>query len=222
MANNLTPTGRVSKAKGRGELLMGSGGELPAAFRGRKVNMTMDEFVNHIRLLPGMADKAFVKYVVALSKRALVIFDHSFKEHRFYSANGKPWKPITDTTWKLRQYHAKKYGKKLSPREHKLEEFGYLRGSIEIDKSTLSSGGGLYRRKVWTNPEKFRSPVHNGFVYAGVHNDPNRSDTYGTRFGRKRAIKRQFMGHSTYMDDFMTRYASRYLFDEIFNRASEI
>ena len=221
MADNLTPTGRVSKAQTRSELLFGKGrSTLPPAFRGRKINLTMEEFVNMIRLLPSVADKAFLQYTVALSQRALVIFSHSFESRRFYSSNGKPWKPITDTTWKMRQYHSKKFVRKCASRDQILRDFGVLTNSLEI-KGTPMGGVGIYRRTVWTNPEKFNSPIHHGFVYAGVHNNPGRGDTYGTKFGRKRAVRRQFMGHSTYMDSFITRYSDRYLFSEIFNKPSK-
>ena len=172
------------------------------------------------RLLPSIADKAFIQYTIALSQRALVIFSHSFERKRFYSANGKPWKPITDTTWKMRQYHSKKFGIKCASREQILREFGFLKNSLEIKKMPMGSIG-IYRRTVWTNPERFKSRVHRGFIYAGVHNNPDRGDTYGTKFGRKRAVQRQFMGHSTYMDSFIARYSDHYLFSEIFNKPNK-
>ena len=64
----------------------------------------------------------------------------------------------------------------------------------------------------------FTSGVRANASYAGFHNDPRPGETYGTHYGAKPVTRRQFMGHSTLIDDFIMTYEQAYLFDTVFRK----
>ena len=98
-----------------------------------------------------------------------------------------------------------------------LMEYGDMFKSIQIHSLKTS---GMRGYGVYTNPEAYTHGKRKGFVYAGIHNNPSRSDTYGDGFHGaitpKRVIKRQFMGHSSYIEDFIRSNIGRYMFYEVF------
>lgn len=217
MADKLTPTGRISKALTRAEMYLGKGASIPRGSRRRVVEITYDQMLRQMTLIPSLLDKSVCNYAIALRQNALRIFGESFKSKRFYSANSKPWKPITEGTWRLRLYHQDKYDRQsVGARDEILREFGYLKGSIRVRDEKNVMNIGLTKYTIWTDPESFKSPVHKGFVYAGIHNNPGMGDTYGRRFGAKKVVRRQFMGHSSYQANFIRLYQNNYLFHSIF------
>lgn len=138
------------------------------------------------------------KYVLVL--RAQKIFQESFELKRFNSDGTAKWRANTRNTYlkRVRKYTWPGAGKLM-------QEYGDLQKSI-IVKEKGANG----------NPVVTTAPIHGGKIFAGVHNNPSPGMTYGNIFGRKPVTQRQFMGHSTKIDEFMLRYQQRYLFDMVF------
>lgn len=138
------------------------------------------------------------KYVLAL--RAQKIFQDSFRLKRFNSEGTSKWKKNTRFTYLKRvRNHTWPGAGGL------MQEDGYLQKSI-IVKEKGPNG----------NPIVTTAPTHGGKIFAGVHNNPTPGMTYGNMYGRKPVTQRQFIGHSTKIDEFMSWYQQRYLFDMVF------
>ena len=209
-------------AKDRAGYLLGKGSTLPDGFRAKNVELTWKEFQAQIQHIPQMLDVAVLNYTVAVAKRALVVFQHSFKEKRFYSGDGETWPALSDFTIKKRVRRGTWPG-----RCGMMQEYGVLADSLKLKSESGINYSNrptstLFQESVWTHPNQFGlSKYHKGFCYAGIHNNPE-GHTYGNGFGGKitpRPVKkRQFMGFSTYIDQFEEQYIDRYLFHQIFNR----
>ena len=205
--------------KTKAEYLLGRGSSMPQSMRGKRADLTWKEFQAQIMRLPYMLDLAALNFTVDVAKRALVVFKRSFKEKRFYSSDGASWKPLSKFTIGKRMKRGTWPGK-----GGVLREYGVLYDSIERygEYNPVKLAGHQFHDKVWTNPLRFNgSKYHKGFVYAGVHNNPN-GDTYGNGFGGKitsrPAVQRQFIGFSTYIDNFENEHIDKYLFHQIFNK----
>lgn len=137
------------------------------------------------------------KHVLAL--RALKIFQESFELKRFNSDGEPRWRPNTRNTY-LKRVH-----KGTWPGAGRLMmESGALQKSLHVVKR------GIDDYAVTTGP------AANGRIYAGVHNNPKSGMTYGRIFGAQPVTQRQFMGHSTKIEEFMATYEKKYLFDMVF------
>lgn len=126
--------------------------------------------------------------LVELGKEAVDIFQGSFDKKGFNS-NGEPhWTPWLGA--------------------HKstslLEETGALRNSIKV-KSIKNN-----KLTVFTDPRAFRTKPkrHKNFCYAAVHNDLGDESIPTPKKGPK--VRRQFMGHSSYMDDKFKEVAPKF------------
>lgn len=185
---------------------------IPSAIRKRSLKMTPEQFMQHARELPMLLDVKVFDFTVAMAHKAQDTFRRSFGNQGFYSAGAPRWQPLTAYTMRKRAWHGTLKSNPI------LREYGVLRDSIKVKESkSLESMGHVITQTVWTDPLVFsRSRYHRGFVYAGVHNNPSIGDTYGKWFGGKQAKQRQFMGHSTYVDDWQEKYVRNYLFDSIF------
>lgn len=185
--------------------------------------ITPDQMMAQIRLLPCKVDRVALDFSTDVAKRAQKVFRNSFRYHRFYSGDASPWKPLSEATIAKRRRKCTLHGGILN-------EYGTLKGSIEF-----ATGNGfqttinhISRQRIFTNPSKFNVSTnpHRGFCYAGVHNNPGPNETYGNGFGgRKRVVKvvqRQFMGYSTYIDNYVEENMNKYLFDALFGNASSI
>lgn len=199
----------------------GTTSKLPGGLRGKKADMSWKEFQAQIMRLPYMLDVAALNFTVDIAKRALVVFQHSFKEKRFYSGDGKTWPALSDFTIKKRMRKGTWPG-----HGGMLQEYGTLYDSLRREGNFNPAYNRVvahrFRDKVWTYPGRFKSSKdHPGFVYAGIHNNPDGA-TYGNGFGGRipprPAKQRQFMGFSTYIDNFEEKFIDRYLFHQVFNR----
>lgn len=209
-------------AKDRAGYLMGKGSSLPGGLRSKNVELTWQEFQAQIQYLPKMFDIAVLNFTVAVAKRALVVFQHSFKEKRFYSGDGESWPELSSFTIRKRLRRGTWPG-----HGGMMQEYGKLYNSIqrlnEITGKSVMIGDGIYHETVHTNENMFPPRGRGGqkFCYAGIHNNPE-GHTYGDGFGGQitpRPVKkRQFMGFSTYIDQFEEQYIDRYLFHQIFNK----
>lgn len=134
-------------------------------------------------------------YRFVLAQRALKIFQNSFTVKRFYSLGTTRWTANARSTVRKR----KRMG--YWPATNKLLQMtNYMYKSLEYvpDMAPFTSG------------------VKATADYSGFHNDPRPGDTYGR--SSKRIIRRQFMGHSTSLDEFIASYEKSYLFDTVFRQ----
>lgn len=162
-------------------------------------------------------------YRIVLAQRALMVFRGSFEQKRFNSSGSPKWHTISRWTMHKRMYAGAwpirgKNGKYIRPPKK----------SKYSGKSTWKGAGGLleeHNRYMQMNTNVKFGPNTSGVKalsdYSGYHNDPKSSDTHGDGWGGvfhplKNIRRRQFMGHSTLMDDFINKYEKRYLFDTIF------
>lgn len=146
---------------------------------------------------------AFEHWRIVLAKRALKIFQDSFEMKKFNSAGEVRWK--ANTSWTVK----KRKRRKTWPGANKLmQEYNNLYKSLK-DIPTV---------------KRFTSGVKATSKYAGYHNDPRPGDTYGDGFGGKFSppksiVRRQFMGHSTLIDEFINQYEKNYLYYTIFRES---
>ncbi len=148
-------------------------------------------------------------FVVVLTLRAQKIFQDSFKYRKFYSADGKAWPQLQDSTIRRRVKRGTWPGA-----GGMLREYGDMYESIQRKEYKAS---GLFGRTVFTDSSYYKS--HNDkrgrFCYAGIHNEP--AIGRGAVKKRNGMPQRQFIGHSTYLLDFAIKQADRYFFYDIFD-----
>lgn len=143
-------------------------------------------------------------YRFVLTQRAYKIFQDSFELKKFNSAGEVRW--TANTKWTVK----KRKKRKTWPGANRLmQEYNNLYKSMKYVASVNS----------------FTSGVKVDASYAGFHNDPRPGETYGNGFGGifsppKRVTRRQFLGHSTLIDDFVAAYEQVYLFDTVFRKPS--
>ena len=177
--------------------------DIPAAIRQQIVEVNMDQLIQVVSNVPHSLEFQLHNFAVDVSIRALVVFKRSFTERKFYSADGAVWPALTPFTIKTRERRG------TWPGDGILREYGNLYSSLS--RRSISKTNGVMEQ-VYTDPKQFPK----GRAYGGVHNDPRPSDTYGTIFGAKPVKRRQFMGFSTYIDNFEEQYIDRYLFHAVF------
>lgn len=147
---------------------------------------------------------------IVAGRRAKKVFQNSFKYQQFYSNNSRRWVSLAPYTLKKRARRGT--GNKI------LKEYGDLYNSLKICKNTNP-----YTTEVFTNVVHSNISHHKKYniCYAGYHNEGK--GTYGSGWNGhkpKPYIKRQFMGHSSYLDpftdNFMRKMMKLYLFDSVF------
>lgn len=164
------------------------------------VKLNSKEFPIHLIMVSHQIGIAMEHWRLAIANRALAVFQESFKLKKFNSADGKKWKKNTRWTWRKRLRK------------------GTWPGAGRLMQETNK----LYKSLHVVNGEPFVG-VKASCRYAGIHNNPRPGETYGNGFGGKYfppkpVTRRQFMGHSTKIDEFILMYESRYLFDSVFRR----
>ena len=147
---------------------------------------------------------------VVVGRRAMKVFQNSFKYQQFYSNRSRRWTPLSPYTLKKRA--------KRGTGSRILKEYGDLYNSIKLDESA-----GMGRTRVYTDIVPANAGHHkkHSICYAGYHNEGK--GIYGSAWNGhkpKPYIKRQFMGHSSYLnpftDSFMRKMMKLYLFDSVF------
>lgn len=147
---------------------------------------------------------------VVVGRRAMKVFQNSFKYQQFYSNRSRRWTPLSSYTLKKRARRGT--GSRI------LKEYGDLYNSIKLDESA-----GVGRTRVYTDIVPANAGHHkkHSICYAGYHNEGK--GTYGSAWNGhkpKPYVKRQFMGHSSYLnpftDSFMRKMMKLYLFDSVF------
>lgn len=147
---------------------------------------------------------------IVVGRRALKVFQTSFRERKFHSAGSSPWAPLSAFTLKKRLKRGT--GNKI------LREYGDLYNSIKIDEGADPITTRVYTDVVHENVSHHK---RHSICYAGYHNEGR--GTYGNGWGKRRPkayIRRQFMGHSSYLNPFTDRFLRKmmkiYLFDAVF------
>ena len=129
---------------------------------------------------------------VVVGRRAMKVFQNSFKYQQFYSNRSRRWTPLSSYTLKKRARRGT--GSRI------LKEYGDLYNSIKLDESA-----GVGRTRVYTDIVPANAGHHkkHSICYAGYHNEGK--GTYGSAWNGhkpKPYVKRQFMGHSSYLNPF--------------------
>jgi hypothetical protein len=176
-------------------------------FRSGMTVLTHKQWKNQIKLLPERIASRADSFISVMSYRAQTIFQNSFKQQRFYSSDGGIWKRLSPVTIAKRTKNGTWPGSILN-------ETGDLLRSIKVSEPMQE--GFIRNAKVYTDPKAFRSHKDGRmyFCYAGLHNNPSQTDTYGRI--RTHIVQRQFMGHSTYYVEFENKIIDKYLFYDIF------
>lgn len=164
----------------------------------------INDLILHIKVAAHQMPIAFEHWRIVLAKRALHIFQQSFEMKRFNSKGAVHWKSISRWT-----VHKRKRRGTWPGANKLLQEYNNLYNSLKEVPSI----------------NRFTSGVKATSGHAGYHNDPRPGDTYGDGFGGrfsppKPIVRRQFMGHSTLIDDFISVYENKYMFYTIFRAAS--
>lgn len=158
----------------------------------------INQLYQHFVIVAHQIPIASEHWRMVLAHRALAVFKESFTLKRFNSDGTRKWKLNTKWTRQKRKW------KGTWPGAGKLmQETNALFNSLHVVDSALTSFVVASAR------------------YAGIHNCPEPGMTYGNGFGGrysppKPVTQRQFMGHSTKIDEFIAIYERRYLFDTIF------
>lgn len=166
-----------------------------AAFKGAGVmTLSPNELNQHFSMIAHLLPVVTERWKMVLIKRAEAVFRESFTLKRFNSAGTKKWQ--ANTTWTVHK------------RQHKGTWPGF--GGLLQEYGTMSE-------KSWKITSQGTSvTLTNTAGYAGIHNNPRIGiDYYGIT---KVPVKytRQFMGHSTEIDEFIVEYERRYMFDTLF------
>lgn len=147
---------------------------------------------------------------VMVGRRAIKVFQNSFRYQQFYHNRSQKWTPLSPATLKKRA--------KRGTGNRILKEYGDLHDSIKIEEKI-----GSFKTRVYTDivPANAGKHKRQSICYAGYHNEGH--GTYGApKNGHtpKAYIKRKFMGHSSYLnpftDSFMRKMMKMYLFDSVF------
>lgn len=176
---------------------------IPAPIRQRNAKVTLDQLVKVVADAPYNLQLQLHNFAVDVSIRALTVFRRSFTERRFYSSGGESWPSLTEATIRKRERRG------TWPGDGILREYGNLYRSLTRKSMKYAKG---IMETVYTDPKAFPR----GKAYARIHNDPMAGDTYGTIFGARPVKRRQFLGFSTYIDNFEEKYIDRYLFHAVF------
>lgn len=147
---------------------------------------------------------------VMVGRRAIKVFQNSFKYQQFYHNKSQKWPALSEATLKKRA--------KRGTGSRILKEYGDLYNSIKLEENA-----GPFKTRVYTDivPANTGHHKRQSICYAGYHNEGH--GTYGApKNGHtpKAYIKRKFMGHSSYLnpftDSFIRKMMKLYLFDSVF------
>ena len=191
--------GKVQKTKGKWGPMFNKGVANKA-----KV-FTHKEWMWHLGAAVRQLAVQAANFRVFVGERAKKIFEDSFRYQKFHSKDSAKWTPLSAAT--LNKRRKRGTGNKI------LREYGDLRQSMKIDNGENFGKTRVYTEIVQANTGKKK---HHSICYAGYHNEGE--GTYGKN--GKPYIKRQFMGHSTYLDpfvDYKIRAGLRkFMFDLVF------
>lgn len=211
--------GRVSYINSKGSVSKSSssdrwGADTNQGKRGAGSSATIlngtKQWIRQIQIIQYALRVQAENFRVVVGRRAMKVFQNSFKYQQFYSNRSRRWTPLSSYTLKKRARRGT--GSRI------LKEYGDLYNSIKLDESA-----GVGRTRVYTDIVPANAGHHkkHSICYAGYHNEGK--GTYGSAWNGhkpKPYVKRQFMGHSSYLnpftDSFMRKMMKLYLFDSVF------
>lgn len=142
---------------------------------------------------------------IMLGHRAQKVFQESFTKQKLNTRGSEKWQALSEYTIKKR--------KRRGTDGKILKEYGDLHDSIKVEENV-----GPKTTRVYTDvvPINENHKKYHSICYAGYHNEGE--GHYGHT--QKAYIKRQFMGHSTFLskdtDPWIRKMMSTYLFDAVF------
>lgn len=162
-----------------------------------------EQMIRHLQIAVYNIQIQSENFRIFVGRRALKVFQNSFKNQRFYDRGSSHWKGLSSATLAKRAKHGT--GSKI------LIEYGDLRDSLEFFSN--KSKAGVVTKRVRANAGHHKKHT---ICYAGYHNEG-----VGT-YGRSNVpyVQRQFIGFSSYLDPlvdpYMSKMMERYLFDSVF------
>ena len=139
------------------------------------------------------------RFRMAALHKALSTFEESFRYQKFRTAQSPKWRSLAPSTRNKRLKRKRKMGNIMAI----LNEYGDLAKSLELNSSEHT----ITTKEIPADISKYK---YRNQTYAGFHNEgiPGR------------LTKRQFMGHSSYLDPMtnttMSMMVKQYLFDSVF------
>ena len=161
----------------------------------------------HLQIAAHAIEINSVYFVKVMTLRSKQIFLKSFQLQKFNSADTKEsWKPLSEYTKKVRKWR-KKTSTKI------LIEDGKLRDSLDIN---WGFSGRIFTGTITTKNVIDRNGGRS-VCYANIHNAESGTFRYGGKMGGgKPTVQRQFMGHSTYIQDYALQIMDRYFLSDVF------
>ena len=184
--------------------------------------MTMQQLFNHFRVVRYNIEKNSLNFIILLSERALEIFQRSFKIKAFNSRGGQKWPELSESTKNVRRKRGTWPGAGRA-----LMELGELYSSLKLES-------GKFGGKIYTDPAAFKAETYSDRIKGSKRNKSAAKKIYKRRkvcaaavhnegaaggytfWGNRPAVRRQFIGHSTYLISFANSIIKRYMFDDVF------
>lgn len=172
--------------------------------------LTPMQWVRHLQIALYQVNIQAENFRIMVGKRALKVFQDSFREQKFYSNKGRKWPSLSSYT--LQKRAKRGTGSRI------LREYGDLLNSIKVEDNA-----GVMTTRVYTDIVPANASHHkkHSICYAGYHNEGK--GRYGAaRNGHtpKPYVKRKFMGHSSHLnpltDAWLRKMMKQYLFDSVF------
>ena len=164
-----------------------------------------EQLLQHFQITIYQLELQAESWRILVGQRALKVFENSFKYERFYTNDSTKWQELAQSTLNKKRKRGKNNGI--------LKEYEDLRKSIVMENREGQNITEITTKDVEANEDHHK---YQTLSYAALHNEG--MGTIG-RIGR-RHVKRQFMGHSSYLDPFKDAFMStmikRYLFDSVF------
>jgi len=198
----LKSDGTIDVGKIRNNMLLGKDRRLFNEFPNKVGSVPFELAIAHlneiarVRLRP-----AALQFEVKLAKEAVDVFQRSFVEHKFRDYGSQRWQPLAPYTVKRRR------------------KFGTNPNNILVDTGTLKRSIHQVGEsgRVITDPKMFGTARrHKGVCYAGVHNDPAYFGAYNYASRTHQVVRRQFMGHSSYLKEKGWELSRLLFFEEMF------
>ncbi len=165
--------------------------------------LTPESWIIHLTVAKHQMEINSSNFLHVMIRNAKTIFSESFTQHRFKTKGSKGWKELSENTIKLRRRRGVWHNSILNER-------GMLKNSLDLQFSFIP---GAYMGAVVTK----QVPDRDGKMvcYAAIHNEGGYPQTV---FGKYpfTSEQRQFMGHSSYIEQFAISIRDKYFLNDVF------
>lgn len=172
---------------------------------GKGATLNGTQWIRHFQIALYQVHIQAENFRVMTGKRALKVFQNSFREKKFYSHKGRTWPALSSFT--IRKRMKRGTGTRI------LYEYGALYNSLNLIERAKYNTTRIETSHVYSYLGK-RSRYT--ICHAGWHNEGK--GYYGKTGTRYK--KRQFMGHSSHLnpitDAWLRKMMKQYLFDSVF------